>query len=185
MPRWQDILCKGGAYLSTARITVKSPIRDFPKIRRKKNLLLLRPITAEASSICRNRVRRMTDAQKKKRETAPKLSDKSRADAMRRRAMIQVHAADRLCLMRRHANRAESRNTKARPASRAIPASHADHASRRSRHAAVRLAKIHARPPESSRKSRQRICFSSVRRSFCCSQRRAIISLSPSCLSSL
>ena len=182
MPKWQDILCKGGAYLFTARITVKYPTRDFPKIRRKKNLLLLRPITAAVSSICRNPARRRKA--EKKREPAPK-PHASRADAMRRRAMIQVHAADRLRLMRRHANRAESRNTKARPASRAIPASHADHASRRSRHAAVRLAKIHARPPESSRKSRQRICFSSVRRSFCCSQRRAIISLSPSCLSSL
>ena len=169
MPKWQDTLCKGGAYLFTARITVKYPTRDFPKIRRKKNLLLLRPITAAVSSICRNPARRMKA--EKKRETAPK-PHASRADAMRRRAMIQVHAADRLCLMRRHA-------------SHAIPASHADHASRRSRHAAVRLAKIHARPPESSRKSRQRICFSSVRRSFCCSQRRAIISLSPSCLSSL
>lgn len=182
MPKWQDTLCKGGAYLFTARITVKYPTRDFPKIRRKKNLLLLRPITAAVSSICRNPAcRRKAE---KKREPAPK-PHASRADAMRRRAMIQVHAADRLCPMRRHANRAESRNTKARPASRAIPASHADHASRRSRHAAVRLAKIHARPPESSRKSRQRICFSSVRRSFCCSQRRVIISLSPSCLSSL
>lgn len=169
MPKWQDILCNGGAYLSTARITVKYPTRDFPKIRRKKNLLLLRPITAAVSSICRNPARRRKA--EKKRETAPK-PHASRADAMRRRAMIQVHAADRLRLMRCHANRA-------------IPASHADHASRRSRHAAVRLAKIHARPPESSRKSRQRICFSSVRRSFCCSQRRAIISLSPSCLSSL
>lgn len=169
MPKWQDTLCKGGAYLFTARITVKYPTRDFPKIRRKKNLLLLRPITAAVSSICRNPARRRKA--EKKRETAPK-PHASRADAMRRRAMIQVHAADRLRLMRCHANRA-------------IPASHADHASRRSRHAAVRLAKIHARPPESSRKSRQRICFSSVRRSFCCSQRRAIISLSPSCLSSL
>lgn len=169
MPKWQDTLCKGGAYLFTARITVKYPTRDFPKIRRKKNLLLLRPITAAVSSICRNPARRRKA--EKKRETAPK-PHASRADAMRRRAMIQVHAADRLRLMRC-------------PASRAIPASHADHASRRSRHAAVRLAKIHARPPESSRKSRQRICFSSVRRSFCCSQRRAIISLSPSCLSSL
>lgn len=168
MPKWQDILCNGGAYLSTARITVKYPTRDFPKIRRKKNLLLLRPITAAVSSICRNPARRRKA--EKKRETAPK-PHASRADAMRRRAMIQVHAADRLCPMRR-------------PASHAIPASHADHASRRSRHAAVRLAKIHARPPESSRKSRQRICFSSVRRSFCCSQRRVIISLSPSCLSS-
>lgn len=157
MPKWQDTLCKGGAYLFTARITVKYPTRDFPKIRRKKNLLLLRPITAAVSSICRNPARRRKA--EKKRETAPK-PHASRADAMRRRAMIQVHAADRLCPMRRHANR-------------------------RSRHAAVRLAKIHARPPESSRKSRQRICFSSVRRSFCCSQRRAIISLSPSCLSSL
>lgn len=156
MPKWQDILCKGGAYLFTARITVKYPTRDFPKIRRKKNLLLLRPITAAVSSICRNPARRRKA--EKKRETAPK-PHASRADAMRHRAMIQVHAADRLCLMR-------------------CPAS------RRSRHAAVRLAKIHARPPESSRKSRQRICFSSVRRSFCCSQRRAIISLSPSCLSS-
>lgn len=157
MPKWQDTLCKGGAYLFTARITVKYPTRDFPKIRRKKNLLLLRPITAAVSSICRNPARRRKA--EKKRETAPK-PHASRADAMRRRAMIQVHAADRLCPMRRHA-------------------------SRRSRNAAVRLAKIHARPPESSRKSRQRICFSSVRRSFCCSQRRAIISLSPSCLSSL
>lgn len=169
MPKWQDTLCKGGAYLFTARITVKYPTRDFPKIRRKKNLLLLRPITAAVSSICRNPARRRKA--EKKREPAPK-PHASRADAMRRRAMIQVHAADRLRLMRC-------------PASHAIPASHADHASRRSRHAAVRLAKIHARPPESSRKSRQRICFSSVRRSFCCSQRRAIISLSPSCLSSL
>ena len=169
MPKWQDTLCKGGAYLFTARITVKYPTRDFPKIRRKKNLLLLRPITAAVSSICRNPARRRKA--EKKREPAPK-PHASRADAMRRRAMIQVHAADRLCPMRC-------------PASRAIPASHADHASRRSRHAAVRLAKIHARPPESSRKSRQRICFSSVRRSFCCSQRRVIISLSPSCLSSL
>lgn len=169
MPKWQDTLCKGGAYLFTARITVKYPTRDFPKIRRKKNLLLLRPITAAVSSICRNPARRRKA--EKKREPAPK-PHASRADAMRRRAMIQVHAADRLRLMRC-------------PASRAIPASHADHASRRSRHAAVRLAKIHARPPESSRKSRQRICFSSVRRSFCCSQRRVIISLSPSCLSSL
>lgn len=169
MPKWQDTLCKGGAYLFTARITVKYPTRDFPKIRRKKNLLLLRPITAAVSSICRNPARRRKA--EKKREPAPK-PHASRADAMRRRAMIQVHAADRLCPMRC-------------PASHAIPASHADHASRRSRHAAVRLAKIHARPPESSRKSRQRICFSSVRRSFCCSQRRAIISLSPSCLSSL
>ena len=169
MPKWQDTLCKGGAYLFTARITVKYPTRDFPKIRRKKNLLLLRPITAAVSSICRNPARRRKA--EKKREPAPK-PHASRADAMRRRAMIQVHAADRLCPMRC-------------PASHAIPASHADHASRRSRHAAVRLAKIHARPPESSRKSRQRICFSSVRRSFCCSQRRAIISLSPSCLYSL
>ena len=181
MPKWQDTLCKGGAYLFTARITVKYPTRDFPKIRRKKNLLLLRPITAAVSSICRNPARRRKA--EKKREPAPK-PHASRADAMRRRAMIQVHAADRLRLMRCPASHAIPASH-ADHASRAIPASHADHASRRSRHAAVRLAKIHARPPESSRKSRQRICFSSVRRSFCCSQRRAIISLSPSCLSSL
>lgn len=169
MPKWQDTLCKGGAYLFTARITVKYPTRDFPKIRRKKNLLLLRPITAAVSSICRNPARRRKA--EKKRETAPK-PHASRADAMRRRAMIQVHAADRLRLMRC-------------PASRAIPASHADHASRRSRHAAARRMKAHARPPESSRKSRQRIYFFSVRHYFFSFQRKAIISSFPFCLSSL
>ncbi len=169
MPKWQDTLCKGGAYLFTARITVKYPTRDFPKIRRKKNLLLLRPITAAVSSICRNPARRRKA--EKKRETAPK-PHASRADAMRRRAMIQVHAADRLRLMRC-------------PASRAIPASHADHASRRSRHAAVRLAKIHARLPEYFQKYPQRIYFFSVRHYFFSFQRKAIISSFPFCLSSL
>lgn len=154
MPRWQDILCKGGAYLSTARITVKSPIRDFPKIRRKKNLLLLRPITAEASSICRNRVRRMTDAQKKKRETAPKLSDKSLADAMLRRATkAAIHAADRLRMQ-----------------------------SRRNRHSAASRMKAHARLPEYSQKYPQRIYFFSVRHSSFSFQRKAIISSFPFCL---
>ena len=154
MPRWQDILCKGGAYLSTARITVKSPIRDFPKIRRKKNLLLLRPITAEASSICRNRVRRMTDAQKKKRETAPKLSDKSLPDAMLRRATKSaIHAADRLRMQ-----------------------------SRRNRHSAARRMKAHARLPEYSQKYPQRIYFFSVRHYFFSFQRKAIISSFPFCL---
>lgn len=154
MPRWQDILCKGGAYLSTARITVKSPIRDFPKIRRKKNLLLLRPITAEASSICRNRVRRMTDVQKKKRETAPKLSDKSLADAMLRRATKSaIHAADRLRMQ-----------------------------SRRNRHSAARRMKAHARLPEYSQKYPQRIYFFSVRHYFFSFQRKAIISSFPFCL---
>lgn len=154
MPKWQDILCKGGAYLSTARITVKSPIRDFPKIRRKKNLLLLRPITAEASSICRNRVRRMTDAQKKKRETAPKLSDKSLADAMLRRATkAAIHAADRLRMQ-----------------------------SRRNRHSAVSRMKAHARLPEYSQKYPQRIYFFSVRHSSFSFQRKAIISSFPFCL---
>lgn len=154
MPRWQDILCKGGAYLSTARITVKSPIRDFPKIRRKKNLLLLRPITAEASSICRNRVRRMTDAQKKKWETAPKLSDKSLADAMLRRATKSaIHAADRLRMQ-----------------------------SRRNRHSAARRMKAHARLPEYSQKYPQRIYFFSVRHYFFSFQRKAIISSFPFCL---
>ena len=154
MLKWQDILCKGGAYLSTARITVKSPIRDFPKIRRKKNLLLLRPITAEASSICRNRVRRMTDVQKKKRETAPKLSDKSLADAMLRRATKSaIHAADRLRMQ-----------------------------SRRNRHSAARRMKAHARLPEYSQKYPQRIYFFSVRHYFFSFQRKAIISSFPFCL---
>ena len=179
MPRWQDTLCKGGAYLFTAKITVKSPIRDSTKIRRKKNLLLLRPITAAVSSICRSHARRRNA--EKKRETAPK-THASHADAMCR-AMMQVHAADRLRRMKFHVSRAENLRMK-RHASRAIFASHADRKSHRSRHAAVRRAKIHVRPPESSQKYRQRICFSSERRSFCCSQRRAIISLSPSCLSS-
>ena len=176
MPKWQDTLCKGGAYLFTARITVKYPTRDFPKIRRKKNLLLLRPITAAVSLICRNHARRRKA--EKKQETAAK-PHASPADAAKCRVMMQVHAADRLRRMKCHVNRAESRSTKARHAS------HADRRSRRNRHAAVRRAKIHVRPPESSQKYRQRICFSSVRRSFCYSQRRAIISSSPSCLSSL
>ena len=180
MPKWQDILCKGGAYLFTVKITVKSPIRDFPKIRRKKNLLLLHPITAAVSSTCRNHARRRTA--EKKRETAAKPPHSS-ADAMCR-VMMQAHAADRLHRMKCHVSRAESRSTRALHASRASHVSHADRKNHRSRHAAVRRAKIHVRPPESSQKYRQRICSSSVRRSFCCSQRRAIISLSPSCLSS-
>lgn len=166
MPKWQDTLCKGGAYLFTARITVKYPTRDFPKIRRKKNLLLLRPITAAVSSICRNPARRRKA--EKKRKPAPK-PHASRADAMRRRAMIQVHAADRLCLMRC-------------PASHAIPASHADHASRRNRHSAARRMKAHARLPEYSQKYPQRIYFFSVRHYFFSFQRKAIISSFPFCL---
>lgn len=150
MPKWQDTLCKGGAYLFTARITVKYPTRDFPKIRRKKNLLLLRPITAAVSSICRNPARRMKA--EKKRETAPK-PHASRADAMRRRAMIQVHAADRLRMQ-----------------------------SRRNRHSAARRMKAHARLPEYSQKSRQRIYFFSVRHYFFSFQRKAIISSFPFCL---
>lgn len=181
MPRWQDTLCKGGAYLFTAKITVKSPTRDFRKIRRKKNLLLLRPITAAVSSICRSHARRRNA--EKKRETAA-TPHASRADAAKCPAMMQAHAADRLRRMKFHVSRAESRSTRARHASRAILASHADRRSHRNRHAAVRRAKIHVRPPESSQKSRQRICSSSAWRSFCYSQRRAIISSSPSCLSS-
>lgn len=179
MPKWQDTLCKGGAYLFTAKITVKSPTRDFQKIRRKKNLLLLRPITAAVSSICRSHARRRNV--EKKRETAP-TPHASRADAMCC-VMMQAHAADRLHRMNRPVSHAENLRMK-RHASRAVLASHADHRSRRNRHAAVRRAKIHVRPPESSQKYRQRICFSSERRSFCYSQRRAIISSSLSCLSS-